>query len=229
MPSVPDTGLHVAWCDVAAARHACTTWHYSRCMPSGKLLHLGAWEDGRFIGAVIFGRGANNRLAGRFGLQQTECCELVRIALRAHRAPVSRIAAVALRLMRKQSPGLRCVVSYADPMQDHHGGVYQAMGWAYLGNSQPQSQMLVNGQPMHKRSCAARYGTASLAKLEAMGVKDARRDDVRWKHTYALGLDAEMRAALDRQRKPYPKRVKQATTGHPPDGGGAAPTHALQI
>jgi hypothetical protein len=29
-------------------------------MPSGVLMCLGVWECGRYIGAVIFGRGANN-------------------------------------------------------------------------------------------------------------------------------------------------------------------------
>jgi hypothetical protein len=48
------------WATHAAAVYACRHWHYSGCMPAGKTVKVGAWELGRFIGCVIFGRGANN-------------------------------------------------------------------------------------------------------------------------------------------------------------------------
>src|SRR5688572_27900813 len=108
-------------------------WHYSRRMPRCKLAKIGAWEDGRFIGAVVFGRGATPNIGSPFGLDQTEVCELVRVALRDHRAPVSQIMAEARRKLRETSPGLRVIVSFADTAQDHHGGIYQADNWIYLG------------------------------------------------------------------------------------------------
>ena len=38
-------------------------WHYSQAMPAGKLVTFGVWEHGRFVGAVLYGRGANHNLS----------------------------------------------------------------------------------------------------------------------------------------------------------------------
>jgi len=201
MSSSSKSDLRVDWATHAAAKYACEHWHYSGCMPAGKLVKVGAWENGKFIGVVLFGRGANNNLGKPYGLEQTEICELVRIALTAHEAPVSKIAATAIRFLRKQSPGLRLIVSYADPEQGHHGGIYQAGNWIYSGTSKPQQEVIVNGKIMHKRSANALFGT----------IKGLEKSKLLWKHRYLMPLDPEMRAKILPLAQPYPKRPKQAT------------------
>lgn len=204
--ATPPVDLRLAGCDHAAAAYACRNWHYSRSVPAGKLVKVGVWEGGTFIGCVIFGRGANNNIGSRYGLGQTEIVELVRIALKAHTAPVSKIVAIALRLLRGQSPGLRLIVSYADPEQGHAGGIYQAGNWLYAGRSGEQRELLVNGADMHKRSANARWGTASPERLRALTGLPVEWGPSRWKHIYLMALDAPMRAAIERLRQPYPKR-----------------------
>src|SRR5688572_1533552 len=113
--------LHLAFCHREAALFAVKVWHYSRTLPAGRLVCIGAWEDGVFVGAVIFGRGACSQIASPFGLQQSEVCELTRIALGPHQTPTSRIVSIAVRLLRRQSPGLRLLVSFADPEHGHYG------------------------------------------------------------------------------------------------------------
>ena len=226
MPSHrPD--LHLDWCSHEAARYACERWHYSKCISVGKLVKLGVWEGGDFIGAVVFGRGANNNIGSRYSLRQTEVCELTRIALRGHANSVSRIATIACRMLCNQSPGMRLIVSYADPAREHHGGIYQAMGWLYAGASQAQRELLVNGHFMHKRTATAIWGTASPSRIMGRTRKIIAYGPVEWKHTYLRALDADMRARIAPLAQPYPKRVKQATDGHHPPSGGAAPTHTL--
>lgn len=63
-------GLVLDWIDYKAARLAVESWHYSRRMPAGKLAKIGVWEDGRFIGAIIFGMGASCHLLRKYGLTQ---------------------------------------------------------------------------------------------------------------------------------------------------------------
>ena len=116
--SSPRPELLVAPCSYQAAKYAVEKWHYSGVMPAGKTVKWGVWEDKEFIGAVIFSFGANNHIGSPYGLTQIEVCELVRIALREHETPVSRIAGKAIDCQRKQSPGLRLLVSYADPSRD---------------------------------------------------------------------------------------------------------------
>lgn len=198
--------LLLAGCTRAAAEYACRRWHYSGKLPAGKLVTMGVWEDGSPIGAVIFGRGANNNIGRRFGLKQTEAVELVRVALKSHAAPVSRIVAVALKLLRRQSPGLRLIISYADPEQGHVGAIYQAGNWLYLGPSQAQRELVIAGRDVHKRSAGSRWGTASPARLRALTGLPVAYGPKRWKHTYAMPLDAGTRVALAPLCQPYPKK-----------------------
>ena len=52
----------VAPCSHAAAVYAVKNWHYSENVPKSKLVKFGVWEDEAFIGAVIYGSGANSAL-----------------------------------------------------------------------------------------------------------------------------------------------------------------------
>ncbi|MEK4077954.1 hypothetical protein MHI01_29410 [Paenibacillus sp. FSL M7-0656] len=41
--------LKVDWATQAAAKFSCENFHYSRSLPAGKSVKVGAWEDGQFI------------------------------------------------------------------------------------------------------------------------------------------------------------------------------------
>ena len=197
--------LRIDWATHAAAKYACENWHYSGCIPKSKLAKLGVWERGEFVGAVIYGVGATSSLVKAYGLMPQQGCELVRIALKKHDAPVSRIIAVSLKLLKSAFPGLRLVVSFADPEQGHHGGVYQASGWVFSGNSQASDEYIYKGKRWQGRSFRNNY----------KGME--RHPDVRVvkgssKHRYLMPLDADMRARILPLAKPYPKRAKQAMT-----------------
>lgn len=212
--------LKIDWATHAAARYACENWHYSRCLPVGKLVKVGTWENGKFIGVVLFGRGANCNMVKGYGLSQDQGCELVRIALTKHKSPVSKIAAQAIRFLKKQSPNLRLIVSYADPEAGHHGGIYQAGNWVYRGLSASAVKVWYNSKWSHKKSVDdAGVDQANLAKKKVAG-----------KHTYLMPLDNEMRKRILPLSKPYPKRAGSETTdtaGLQPAEGGSILTPAL--
>lgn len=224
--------LRLDWCDHAAAKYAVQRWHYSRAMPGGKLSKVGVWEGGEFVGVVIFGRGATPHIGSPYGLPQTQICELVRVALRRHQWPVSRILAIAVRMLKRANPGLRLIVSFADTKQGHHGGIYQAAGWTYAGSS-GQRRLRVHGRVVHPRSMGSKYGVGgqSIAWLRAN--VDAHAEDIRDpdKHRYLMPLDADMRRQIAALAQPYPKRPKHsqddaaATPGR--RGHGSSPTRAL--
>ena len=194
--------LHIDWATHEAAKYAVETWHYSGCVPNGKLVKVGAWERGKFIGVVLFGRGANRNMVKGYGLTQDQGCELVRIALTKHTAPVSRIAAQAIRFLKAQSPGLRLIVSYADPEQGHYGGIYQAGNWVYHGLSKSAVKVWYKGKWSHQKT------------VNNLGVSQKRlpKKQVAGKHTYLMPLDPDMRERILPLAKPYPKRAKQAMT-----------------
>jgi len=203
------------------AKYACEKWHYSGCMPSGKLIKMGVWEAEKYIGAVIFGRGANNNLGKPYALEQTEICELVRVALRKHETPVTRIISLTVKMVKRDNPGLKLIISYADPEQGHHGGIYQGGGWIYTGASQAQREVIHNGKIMHKRTANALFGT----------IKGMQKSKILWKHKYLLPLTAEMRDKIQVMAKPYPKRVASSEIGTSDvqsERGGESPTATLQ-
>lgn len=214
------TILKIDWCSHDAAKYAVEHWHYSRSMPAGKTVKVGVWEDDKFIGVVIFSRGANCDLGKPYGCSQIESCELTRIALKSHKTPVTRIASIALKFLKKHDPGIRLIISFADPEQGHHGGIYQGGGWVYVGKTIAANEYLVNGKRMHGRSMRAAHGT-HIGKPFIERIKGSS------KFRYLMALDDDMRQKIERLRKPYPKRAKQAIAGVQPDSGGAAPTGAL--
>ena len=224
--------LRLDFCSHRAARHAVLRWHYSRKMPSAKLVRIGVWERGRFVGAILYGCGANRHLARPFGLQPIEVCELVRVALApGRRAPTSQCLAISLRLLKRQSPGLRVIVSYADLKEGHVGTIYQACGWFFVGGSE-QSYLKVKGRIEHPRSLYDRYGQRgqSVPWLQQHVDPNAKRVKMPAKLKYVWPLDPRWREKLAEIAKPYPKRagsIDSDASAIQTEEGGASPTSAL--
>lgn len=149
--------LRVDWATHEASTYAVENFHYSKRMPKSKLVKIGAWENDAFIGVVIFGVGATSDLVKAYGLNSEQGCELVRVALRKHVTPVTRIVSIAIRMLKKANPGLRLIVSFADPEQNHHGGIYQGGNWIYAGRSAASDEYLFMGRRWQGRSFRNRF------------------------------------------------------------------------
>lgn len=219
--------LKIDWATYEAAKYACKNWHYSRSVPTGKLVKVGVWENGKFIGVVLFSYGANNNAAKSFKLTQYEVCELTRVALTKHQTNVSRILSIALKMLQRQSPGIKLVFSYADKTnQGHHGGIYQANGWFYLGErktSDKGAYYFINGKKTHGRSARDKYGH------ESRFPKGWTYCPSETKHLYVKLLDQNYK--LSYEIKTYPKRAgskDNVASGFQSEEGGVIPTPALQ-
>ena len=209
--------LRIDWATHAAAKYAVETWHYSHVLPVPPLVKVGVWENKAFVGVVVFSRGANNNLLKPFGLSQVEGCELTRVALTSHVTPVSRVVRLAIDFLKRNSPDLRLIVSFADPSQGHHGGIYQAGNWIYTGRQPPTIEFIApDGKQWHGRM------VSKDGKIKVQGVYRScwRTDQCTpiekpGKHRYLMPLDASMRAQIAPLAKPYPKRAKQAMASSP--------------
>jgi len=204
--------LRIDWATYEAAKYACEHWHYSKSVPMPPIVKIGVWEADLFVGVVLFSRGASPALGAAYGLSQSECCELTRIALRAHVSPVSRIIGIALRFIKNSNPGLRLIISFADPNQGHHGGVYQAGGWIYTGESAEKIDFI---GPDGRKLLNRQVSTSGIVKQFGKMTRTAKRSECKpvhlpGKHRYLMPLDNEMRAKVLPLSKPYPKRPKQA-------------------
>ena len=202
--------LKVAPCSHEAAKYAVLNWHYSEAMPIGKLVRYGVWEDDQYIKVVLYGRGASPALGAPFDLSQTECCELVRVALKEHKSPVSQIVAATLTRLKRDNPGLRLVVSFADPEQGHSGGIYKAGNWIYNGTSPSSEEMLFRGKWTHTRMLRP-TGWGSVPKIAQLSDADKAKLPRRkrsGKHRYLYPLDKQMRRRIQPLRLPYPHAVE---------------------
>lgn len=198
------SSLRVDVCSHEAAKYAVENWHYSRILPTGKIVKFGAWENDKFIGAVLFSRGASPNLGRALELDQTEVCELTRVALTKHEAPVSQIVAQAMKLLKQSSPGLRAVVSFADPKEGHKGGIYQAGNWIYTGQSNPVIEYFIDGRWRHTRGAYHHPARPTAPKREAPG-----------KFRYIYPLDKGMRRKLEKSALDFPNAVQGLEVSRP--------------
>ena len=201
MSLIPEKAkLHIDFCGYDAAKYAVLRWHYSKCMPVGKLIKFGVWENDKFIGAVIFGRGANKGLLSPYGLLQIEGCELVRVALSKHETSVSRILAIVIKQLKINYSGIKAIVSFADSIQGHIGGIYQAGGWLYTGMSNSADEYIYNGKRWHGRAFRKSHGSHLNYGDKVQIINGAK------KYRYIMLLDKK----IEIKSMSYPKRSKQA-------------------
>lgn len=224
--------LKLDWCSHEAAKYAVEHWHYSKRLPVGPMVKVGVWENDVFIGCVIFAHGANKSLGDAYALTQMECCELVRVALTNHVSFVSQIVACALRFLVAHCPGLRLVISYADSEQGHHGGIYQAGNWIYVGRGMGSKEFFHEGRWKHNREVTAgAFGGRAKHANKGKGLPSRQ---TKGKHKYLFALDKKMRKQIDPLSKPYPKKTICAASvvsdapGVQPGEGRAVLTAALQ-
>lgn len=172
----------IDWCSHKAAKFACENWHYSKCMPAGKTVKIGVWEDGRFVGCVIFALGANAAIANMYG----KTCELARVALNYHITPVTRIIKISLKFLKIKNPSLKTVISYAD-LDRHEGIIYKAGNWIDEGIT-VDKWIELHGKHVHPRSIVAKYGTSSISWLQKHIDPKAKRVDTKGKRRFKMEI-----------------------------------------
>lgn len=198
--------LVVGCCESEAAAWAIRHWHYSRSVPSSQF-NVGAWENGQFVGAVVFGIGAGNSTSGlKYGLKRRgEVAELVRVALGGHESPTTQIVSKALKLMRAHNPGIRLVVSFADYMaQGHLGIIYQAGNWVYAGAFVGDGGFKIHGKVVHTRTIGSRgWGTSLEWLREHIDPNCEKAKTV--KHRYLMPADKATRKKIEPLREEAPR------------------------
>jgi hypothetical protein len=175
-------------------------------------------QEGRVLCMCAFGRGGNRfGVAHKFGLQQWgEGWELTRVACHPDAPKNSASACVSRALRVLGDEGHDWVFSYSDTAHGHHGGIYQALGAAYVGTDAKQwVNFELDGLRTSKRAVSGRYGTTRWPEVRDHAAAEGRvLQKVDWcpKHTYVLicSPDRKVRQAITAhlapRTLPYPKR-----------------------
>lgn len=230
MICVNKNDLKLDWASHKAALYACKHWHYSKSIPVPPLLKIGVWENKKFIGAIIFSRGASSNLYKPYGLKNDEGCELTRVALTKHNSTVSRILSISIRFLKRREKGLKLIISFADPNENHHGGIYQAGNWVYCGKSASSFQFYdKTGRKWHSRQVSEKgYNVQQGAIRKAIKPSECRKVKVPGKHRYLMPLTKVMREKILPLAKPYPKACEVCDGSDQEHSGGETPTRTLQ-
>lgn len=205
--------LKIDWATHDATVYACKNWHYSRSVPVPPLVKIGVWENDKYIGVVLFSRGASSNLLKPYGLEMNQGCELTRVALTEHVTPVSKIVSIAIKFLKKKSPTLRLIVSFADMNQGHYGIIYQAGNWLYFGKTNSMNEYYYKGKKIHSRQLSEKgFNTQQGNIRKTIKPSQCEKVKAKPKHRYLMPLDKAMRQKLTPLSKQYPKRATKAST-----------------
>lgn len=111
--------------------------HYSGKVVPNSTLHFGAFLDNRLHGVMSFGPSINKK--GTINLVKdtgwNEFLELNRMAFDDYlpRNSESRCISIALKLIKKNAPHIKWVISFADGCQCGDGTIYRASGFKLVG------------------------------------------------------------------------------------------------
>lgn len=180
--------------------------HYLHSMPGGVLRCFGVYLDGELVGAVTFTSGARqgHRLLSAARPQDVTTLSRLYLSDELPKNSESRVLSVVLKVLRRETP-VKLILSYADPAVGHMGTIYQASGWTYLGQTEPNTYVdLGDGKLLHPRSVYNRFGSNAIGHLRATGIRATRRR-VGGKHRYAYVLDPAWRWRLRGVVRPYPR------------------------
>lgn len=181
--------------DRKSAKFAVLNWHYSHSMPSGRLMCFAIEEMDKYVGAIIYGRGANNNIASPYNLSQTDVIELVRVAFKEHQNPITYYIAKTLKYLKNK--GIKIIISYADTAQGHEGIIYKAGNWKYEEMKYDEG-IIINGKQYHRRAINGKFGTSSVDKLKKiLNTDNIQRVNFGGKHKYIYILDKKIKKALN--------------------------------
>ena len=221
--------LKIDYCSHKASKYAVENWHYSKRMPKSKIVKYGVWENNNFIGTILYGVGATRKLVNPYNLIPEEGCELLRVALKKHFYPVSKMISITIKMLKKQSPNLKLIVSFADSNENHVGGIYQAGNWVYNGKSDGSYWFKdKKGKIWHPRNVGKDLSKPSIC----IRPQDCEKVWKNGKYRYLYPLNKNIRKQILKLSKPYPKNncdasVIRSTPVNHIGSGGAVPTASL--
>lgn len=198
-----------------AIKYACLHFHYAKCVPVGVLGYNVYNDKNEWCGVILYARGANPNMSKEFNLANGEALELVRVALNGKQEQTSKAVAISLKLIKKDCPLCKLIISYADMDQDHYGIIYQATNWIYTGDNsvgQKGNAYIINGKRIHAKTVKDRvyhyFEKFSIDNIKKVyHTEDVQDYQTKGKRRYLYPLNEEMRKQVIGLKKEYPKSV----------------------
>jgi len=149
--------------------------HYSGKVVMNSVLHFGAFLDGKLHGVMSYGNPIDKRNVLPFvrGTKWNEMLELNRMAFDDYlpKNSESRCIAISIRLLKKNAPHIKWILSFSDGTQCGDGTIYRASGFSLCGiNKNSTIYRLPNGETIAKHGTSKRDFTGA-AKLKGFQLR----------------------------------------------------------
>jgi len=193
-----------------SARKIIETHHYTHSYPNSTKVSFGIYYEGKLQGCMCWGIPATQHHYKKFNVDKSELMELLRLWTKDNSPKnlESKSISINIRILKKEMPNLKVLISYADPNVGHNGIVYQASNWRYIGTSGNDGGIKIGNKVYHRRTLNSRYGSSKKDFLEKITGKEVIQVRSRGKHYYVYPLSNEIENKIKPWIKPYPKRDK---------------------
>lgn len=233
------------------ARRIVKQFHYSGKVVANSQVNFGVFLNGRCGGALQFGPSMDkHKLIGLVeGTKWNEFIELNRMAFADFlpRNSESRAISICLKILKREYPFLKWVVTFADGTQCGDGTIYRAAGFLLTqirenatilrmpnGETVANLRLQANG---HERLLGGKYfGVAATKRAMELGAKFAKGYQLRYVKLLRPGLTLTCGTLpydeIKRRGASMYLGVRSADSGtvdFQSAGGGASPTRTLQF
>ena len=186
---VDTSKVYLRQIDKSVAKSMIITFHYSHkwtlCQVAYGIyyktdIHLGFIEgtQDELIGCIVYAQPVGRSAAASITplLNISEVFELTRLFI--HDGYGKNIESYCItqsfKLLHRDFPHIKCVLSYADGEQHHKGTIYQAVGFIYQGYSSialmPNYSVSLEGPPnykwIHSRTVSSTWGSHNVEHLK---------------------------------------------------------------
>ena len=131
--------------------------HYSGKVVINSILHFGCFLDDKLHGVMSYGPGINKHgnLKSLSGVGWNEIIELNRMAFDEYlpKYSESRCISISIKLIKKNAPQIKAIISFSDGTQSGDGTIYRASGFFLTGITKNTSILeLPNGEKINKQT-----------------------------------------------------------------------------
>lgn len=170
--------------------------HYSGKVVPNSTLHFGCFLDNKLHGVMQYGSSINKKgtINSVEGTGWNEFIELNRMAFDDYlpKYSESRCIAISVRLIKKNAPQIKWIVSFADGTQCGDGTIYRASGFKLVGISKNAGICKLNGKIVHiKKTYDLKLTTSfmkksDIPKLKMKGYNAEIIDGYQFKYIYLI-------------------------------------------
>jgi hypothetical protein len=188
-----------------AVKYACLNFHYSKVSPIVAIAYSVFNLKNEWCGVITFGGGAGANMGMPYKLRYGQYLELTRMALNGKQESTSKAMSIAIKLVKKNCPSVKLLISYADKGQNHFGTIYQATNWYFVDDTESSGEeVFYKGKWTHNRmsSQVSKEFYKTLLKRKKSG-----------KRKYIYPLDKTLIPLCISLNKEYQKKEQPAQIG----------------